>query len=69
MNFFQDCQEEPNDMQITIYALIELQQKRETMEEKAQLYRLKVKERFYRKIKDNTFLVGDMVFRWDVRKE
>ena len=27
MNFFQDCQEEPNDMQRRIYALIELQQK------------------------------------------
>ena len=29
MKFFQDCQEEPNDMQRIIYALIELQQKRE----------------------------------------
>ena len=27
MKFFQDCQEEPNDMQRKIYALIELQQK------------------------------------------
>ena len=39
------------------------------MEEKAQLYRLKVKERFDRKIKENTFSVGDMVLRWDARKE
>ena len=39
------------------------------MEEKAQLYKLKVKERFDRKIKDNTFLVGDMVLRWDASKE
>ena len=39
------------------------------MEEKAQLYRLKIKERFDRKIKDNNFSVGDMVFRWDARKE
>ena len=28
MKFFQDCQEEPSDMQRRIYALIELQQKR-----------------------------------------
>ena len=39
------------------------------MEERAQLYRLKIKSRFDRKIKDNTFSVGDMVLRWDARKE
>ena len=69
MKFFQDCQEEPDDMQRIIYAMIELQQKREKLEEKAQLYKLKIKERFDRKIKDNTFSVGDMVLRWDARKE
>ena len=31
MKFFQDCQEVPNDMQRRIYALIELQQKQETV--------------------------------------
>ena len=51
MKFFQDCQEEPNDMQRRIYAMIELQQNREKVEEKAQLYRLKIKERFDRKSK------------------
>ena len=56
-------------MQRRIYALIELQQKRETVEEDTQLYKLKVKERFDRKIKDNTFSVGDMVLRWDSRKD
>ena len=61
MNFFQDCQEEPNDMQRRIYAMIELQQNREKVEEKAQLYKLKIKERFDKKIKDNTFSIGDMV--------
>ena len=39
------------------------------MEERAQLYRLKIKSRFDRKIKENTFSVGDMVLRWDARKE
>ena len=56
-------------MERRIYALIELQQKWEIVEEKDQLYRLKVKERFDRKIKENTFSVGDMVLRWDARKE
>ena len=61
MKFFEDCMKEPNDMQRRIYALIELQQKWETVEEKAQLYRLNIKE--------NTFSVGDMVLRWDARKD
>ena len=39
------------------------------MEERAQLYRLKIKSRFDRKIKDNTFSFGDMVLRWDAKKE
>ena len=69
MNFFQDFQEEPNDMQRRIYAMIELQQNREKVEEKAQLYKLKIKERFDRKIKDNNFSIGDMVLRWNARKE
>ena len=33
--------------------------------EKDQLYRTKVKERFDRKIKENTFSNGDMVLRFD----
>ena len=56
-------------MQRRIYALIELHQNREIVEEEAQLYRLKVKEIFDRKIKDNSFSIGDMVLRWDARKE
>ena len=39
------------------------------MEESAQLYRLKIKSRFDRNIKEYTFSVGDMVLRWDATKE
>ena len=39
------------------------------MEERAQLYRRKIKERFDKKIKESSFLNGDMVLRWDARKE
>ena len=69
MKFLQDSQEEPSDIQRRIYALIELQQERESIEEKAYLYRKKIKEMFDRKIKENTFFNGDMVLRWDARKE
>ena len=43
MKFLHDSQEESRDIQRRIYALIELQQKHETIEEKAQLYKTKVK--------------------------
>ena len=56
-------------MQRRIYEMIELQHSREKMDEKEQLYRLKIKSRFDRNIKENTFSVGDMVLRWDARKE
>ena len=69
MKFFEDSLEEPNDIQRRIFSLIELHQEREVVEEKAQMYRKEIKERFDRKIKKNTFLGGDMVLRWDARKE
>ena len=43
MKFFQDSQEEPSDIQRQVYALIELQQEREAVKEKAQMYRKKIK--------------------------
>ena len=49
--------------------MIELQQNREKVDEKAQLYRAKIKSRFDRNNKENTFSVADMVLRWDARKE
>ena len=43
MKFFQDSQEEPSDIQRRVYAQIELQQECEAVEEKAQMYRKKIK--------------------------
>ena len=56
-------------MQRRIFEMIELQQNREKVDEKEQLYRSKIKSRFDRNIKEKTFSVGDMVLRWDERKE
>ena len=69
MKLFQDSLEEPNDIQRRKFSLIELQQESEAVEEKAQTYRKEIKERFDRKIKENTFSCGDMVLRWDALKE
>ena len=49
--------------------MIELQQHREKVDEKAQLYRAKVKNMVDRNTKENTFTEGEMVLRWDARKE
>ena len=69
MKFFQDSQEEPSDIQRRVYALIQSQQEREAVAKKDPMYRKKIKERFDRKIKENNFSFGDMVLRWDARKE
>ena len=69
IKFFQYSQEEPSDIQRRVYALIELQQEREAIEEKAQMYTKEIKQRFDRKIKENIFSCGDMILRWDARKE
>ena len=37
IKFFQDSQEEPNDIQRRIFSLIELQQEREALDEKSQI--------------------------------
>ena len=49
--------------------MIELQHERESLAEKAKAYREKIKEIFDRKVKEDTFSFGDMVLRWDARKE
>ena len=69
MKFFQDILEEPSDIQRRVYAMIKLQQEHEVGEEKSQIHRRKIKERFDKRIKENTFSYGDMVLRWDARKE
>ena len=69
MKFFQDSLEETSDIQRRVYALIELQHEHEVVEEKYQIHRRKIKERFDKRIKENTFSYGDMVLRWDARKE
>jgi len=69
MKFLQNSQEEPDDMQRRIFEMIELQQNREKVDKEAQQYRAKVKNRFDKNIKQNIFTEGEMVLRWDVRKE
>lgn len=67
MIFLQEQVEEPNDMQRKINQLIEVQQKREEVYNKSQLF--KIKKVFDKRTKSNDFQVQYLVLRWDARFE
>jgi hypothetical protein len=49
--------------------LIEIQQNRVEVDEKLQKYQDNMKAMFDQKAKDREFLPGDLVLKWDARKE
>ena len=61
MKCMQDIEEEPNEIQRRIFHIVKLQQEREALVEKEEAYKRKVKERFEKKVKEDTFLMDDMV--------
>jgi len=69
MKYIQDEIEEPNNMQRRICQIIEVQQARKMMYQKAQAHQDKIKTIFDTRTKEDQFLVGDLVLRWDARKE
>jgi hypothetical protein len=69
MKLWQDQNEEPNPMTRRINQLIEVQQHRDVIDKKMQKYQDNMKLLFDRKAKDRNFLPGDLVLKWDARKE
>jgi hypothetical protein len=69
MKLWQDEKEEPNHVTRRINQLIEVQQHRVEVDERLQKYQDDMKTLFDRKTKDREFLPGDLVLKWDVRKE
>jgi ribonuclease HI len=69
IKLWQDQNEEPNPLTRRINQLIEVQQHRDVIDEKMQKYQDNMKLLFDRKAKDRNFLPGDLVLRWDARKE
>jgi hypothetical protein len=67
--FFQDYQEEPNDMIRRIHQLVEVQQVREQVMDRIQDHQQKVKQVFDRKAKKEEFWRGDLVLKWDAPKQ
>jgi hypothetical protein len=69
MKLWQDEKEEPNPVTRKINHLIEVQQHRAEVDERLQKYQDDMKVLFDRKAKERNFLLGDLVLKWDARKE
>jgi hypothetical protein len=67
--FFQDYQEEPNDVIRRIHQLVEVQQAREQTVDSIQDHQQKIKQVFDKKAKKERFQIGDLVLKWDAPKQ
>lgn len=64
-SFLQEVGSEPDDHTRRVFQLVELQQEREHLIDKAVNHQMKVKSTFYRKAKTEVFKEGDLVLKWD----
>jgi hypothetical protein len=67
--FLQDYQGEPDDMVRRIQQLVEVQQTREKLLDKAQDHQQKIKQAFDKKVSKEDFQLGDLVLKWDAPKQ
>ena len=68
MKLLQELQDERNDIR-RVNQLIHLQQTREQVGERLQIYQDKMKMLFDKKTKERNFAVGDLVMKWDKLRE
>ena len=61
--------EEPNEIQRRIFHIIEVQQRREALNVNIGAYQSKVRASFDKKTKKENFQEGDLVLRWDSKRE
>ena len=69
IKLWQDQNEEPNHVTRRINQMIEVQELRIEVDEKMQKYQDDMKALFDLKAKDREFLPGDLVLKWDARRE
>ena len=69
MKLLQEVQVEENDMQRRINQTIHLQQTREEVYERTQLVQENMKNLFDKRTKANNFQIGNVVLKWDSRRE
>jgi hypothetical protein len=67
--FFQDCQEEPDDMIRRIHQLVEVQQTREKVMDRAHDRQQKIKQAFDRESRKEDFQLGELVLKWDAPRQ
>ena len=67
--FLQEAQEEPNALIRRLHKVIELSESRNKVKDNLVTYQEKMKSLFDRKAKDIMFQTGDLVLRWDTRRE
>jgi hypothetical protein len=61
LKFLQEEIEEPNDIQRRIFQIIEVQQRREALDQRTEAYQSKIKSSFDKKTKKEIFQKGDLV--------
>ena len=66
---FQDYQGEPGDMIRRIHQLVEVQQTREKVMDKAHDHQQRIKQAFDIKARKGDFHLGDLVFKWDAPRQ
>jgi hypothetical protein len=69
MKLWKYAKEDPNHITRRTNQLIEIQQNRAEVDEKLHKYQDNMKALFDQKAKDREFLRGDLVLKWDARKE
>ena len=69
IKLLQEVQAEPNDIQIRINQVINLQQTREEVYQRSQILQEKLKKIFDKKTKAEDFFIGEKVLKWDSRRE
>jgi hypothetical protein len=69
VKFFQDLEGEPNHMVRRIHQMVEVQQIREQVMNRAYSHQHKIKQAFDRKIRKKDFELGDLVLKWDAPRQ
>lgn len=69
ISFLQDAQVEPNPMIRRMNNVMELSERRNQVHDRLLTYQQKMKAVFDRKAKEVLFQEGDLVLRWDTRRE
>ena len=69
MKFVQEIEEEPDDIRRRMFQIVQLQQEREAIKDIAEKHQKRMKDSFDKRVKKDLFTVGDLVLRWDARKD